>query len=132
MATADRLPAIAQARQQLLYEGQTQTPSGLAPWLQRGWQRCMAWDLAPGQRVGFDAVSAARMRQVQEASQPLVQAARQGVRADEAVSRAASGRRGAARFSRRSFSRRSFSRRGAGSGAAIRPRCGSRPPRHRR
>ena len=76
MATADRLPAIAQARQQLLYEGQTHTPSGLAPWLLRGWQRCMAWDLAPGQRVGFDAVSAARMRQVQEASQPLVQAAR--------------------------------------------------------
>ena len=76
MATADRLPAIAQARQQLLHEGQTHTPSGLAPWLQRGWQRCMAWDLAPGQRVGFDAVSAARMRQVQEASQPLVQAAR--------------------------------------------------------
>ena len=76
MATADRLPAIAQARQQLLHERNDQRPSGLAPWLQRGWQRCMAWDLAPGQRVGFDAVSAARMRQVQEASQPLVQAAR--------------------------------------------------------
>jgi len=76
MATADRLPAIAQARQHLLHEGHTQAQPGLAPWLQRGWQRCMAWDLTPGQRVGFDAVSAARMRQVQEASQPLVQAAR--------------------------------------------------------
>ena len=76
MATADRLPAIAQARQQLLHERSEQRPNGLAPWLQRGWQRCMAWDLSPGQRVGFDAVSAARMRQVQEASQPLVQAAR--------------------------------------------------------
>lgn len=76
MANADRLPAIAQARQQLLYERNNQPLPGLAPWLQRGWQRCMAWDLTPGQRVGFDAVSAERMRQVQEASQPLVQAAR--------------------------------------------------------
>ena len=75
MAQPDRTPTIAQARQQLLHERSTAV-TALAPWLQRGWQRCQAWGLEPGQRVGFDAVSAARMRQVQEASAPLVQAAR--------------------------------------------------------
>jgi len=76
MAPVDRLPSIAQARQQLLHGNGQPSSSGLAPWLQRGWQRCVDWNLAPGQRVDFDAVSAARMRQVQEASQTLVQAAR--------------------------------------------------------
>lgn len=76
MAFADRLPTIAQARHQWLHERNPQATQGLAPWLQRGWQRCMDWDLTPGQHIGFDPVSAARMRQVQEASQPLVQAAR--------------------------------------------------------
>ena len=75
MAQPDRTPTIAQARQQLLHERSTAV-TALAPWLQRGWQRCQAWGLEPGQRVGFDAVSAARMSQVQEASAPLVQAAR--------------------------------------------------------
>jgi len=72
----DRMQAIQQARQALLQEGSLQPAPQLAPWLQRGWQRCQAWGLAPDQRVGFDAVSSARMRQVQEESWPLVQAAR--------------------------------------------------------
>ena len=76
MALPDRTPAIAQARQQLLQEHRSGAVTTLAPWLQRSWQRCQAWGLEPGQRIGFDAVSAARMRQVQEASAPLVQAAR--------------------------------------------------------
>ena len=76
MATPDRMQTIAQARQVLLHERSAQPAPALAPWLQRGWQRCQSWGLEPGQRVGFDAVSTARMRQVQEASQPLVQAAR--------------------------------------------------------
>ncbi len=76
MSASDRLQAIAQARQTLLHEPGRGELVTLSPWLQRGWQRCQAWGLQPGQRVDFDAVSAARMRQVQEASQPLVQAAR--------------------------------------------------------
>ena len=75
MAATDRLDSIAHARQLLLHE-RSHAVAPLAPWLQRGWQRCQSWGLEPQQRVGFDAVSAARMRQVQEASQPLVHAAR--------------------------------------------------------
>ena len=76
MAPSDRLHSIAQARQLLLHERSSQPVPQLAPWLQRGWARCQDWGMAPGQRVGFDAVSAARMRRVQEESLPLVQAAR--------------------------------------------------------
>ena len=76
MTPSDRMQAIQQARQALLHEGALQPVPQLAPWLQRGWQRCQAWGLDPNQPVGFDAVSAARMRQVQEESRPLVQAAR--------------------------------------------------------
>ncbi len=76
MAPNDRMHSIAQARQLLLHERSSQPVPQLASWLQRGWARCQGWGLAPGQRVGFDAVSAARMRRVQEESQPLVQAAR--------------------------------------------------------
>lgn len=76
MALPDRTHAITQARQMLLHERSGLVHASLAPWLQRGWERCQGWGLEPGQRLGFDAVSAARMRQVQEASQPLVQAAR--------------------------------------------------------
>ena len=76
MAVPDRTPAITQARQRLLQERNPSAMPALAPWLQRSWQRCQEWGLEPGRRVGFDAVSAARMRQVQEESQPLVQAAR--------------------------------------------------------
>ena len=76
MASADRLQTIALARQALLHERSTNAVPALAPWLQRGWQRCQAMGLQPGQRVGFDAVSAARMRRVQEENRPLVQAAR--------------------------------------------------------
>ena len=76
MPSADRLETIAHARQVLLHERSASVAPTLAPWLQRGWQRCQSWGLEPGQPVGFDPVSTARMRQVQEASQPLVQAAR--------------------------------------------------------
>ena len=76
MTPSDRLQAIAQTRQAALHDGRPVPAAALAPWLQRGWQRCQAWGLTPDQRVGFDAVSAARMRRVQEESRPLVQAAR--------------------------------------------------------
>jgi sigma-54 dependent transcriptional regulator, acetoin dehydrogenase operon transcriptional activator AcoR len=76
MGTTDRLQAISRARQTLLQGQNSPAPLALAPWLERGWQRCQAWGLEPHQRVGFDPVSAQRMRQVQEENQPLVQAAR--------------------------------------------------------
>jgi len=76
MRTPDRLHTIEQTRQAVLHEGRPLPAHAMAPWLQRGWQRCQAWGLDPSQQIGFDAVSAARMRQVQEESRPLVQAAR--------------------------------------------------------
>jgi transcriptional regulator of acetoin/glycerol metabolism len=76
MSHADRTQAIAQARQQMLHEQGTLPAAQLAPWLQRGWARCQDWGLRPGQQIGFDAVSSSRMRQVQEESRPLLQAAR--------------------------------------------------------
>src|SRR5574343_929067 len=76
MAAADRLQTIARARQLLLHERSGHAVPTLAPWLQRGWQRCQSWGLEPGQAVDFDAVSPALMRRVQEENRPLVQAAR--------------------------------------------------------
>jgi sigma-54 dependent transcriptional regulator, acetoin dehydrogenase operon transcriptional activator AcoR len=76
MPTPDRLQTIAQARQLLLHDRSAAAVPALAPWLQRGWQRCQSWGLEPGQQLGFDVVSATRMRQVREANQSLVQAAR--------------------------------------------------------
>lgn len=70
-----RPQAIAQARQSVLREGNALPAPGLAPWVQRSWQRCLDLGLQPQHRVGFDAVSPAHMRQVREASAPLVQAA---------------------------------------------------------
>ncbi len=75
MSAPDRLQAIAQARQVLLHERSSQV-AVMPPWLLRGWQRCQSWGLEPGQRVGFDAVSATQMHRVQEENRPLVQAAR--------------------------------------------------------
>ena len=76
MNAPDRMQAIAQARQAFLHERGNLPAVPLAPWLQRSWARCQGWGLEPGQRVGFDPVSSAQMRRVQEESQPLVQAAR--------------------------------------------------------
>ncbi len=77
MPRTDRLQSIAQARQALLH-GHPPGPlaPAVAPWLQRSWQRCQSWGLEPQRAVDFEAVSSAHMRRVQEASAPLVQAAR--------------------------------------------------------
>lgn len=72
---SDRLGAIALARHNWL----TQRNPGAAPlpaWLGRSWSRCLDMGFSPEQVVGFDPVSKAHMRHVQEASQPLVHAAR--------------------------------------------------------
>ena len=72
---SDRLQAIALARQSWLHE-RDPSSAPVPAWLGRSWRRCLDMGLSPDQTVGFDAVSTAQMRRVQEASQPLVQAAR--------------------------------------------------------
>lgn len=77
MPRTDRLQSIAQARQALLHgHSPGSVAPAVAPWLQRSWQRCQSWGLEPQRAVDFEAVSSAHMRRVQEASAPLVQAAR--------------------------------------------------------
>lgn len=72
---SDRLQRIEQARD-LVFQGRSESQgSGVSPWIEQSWQRCLAMGLQPGQAVGFEAISAQHMRRVQEASRPLVQAA---------------------------------------------------------
>jgi transcriptional regulator of acetoin/glycerol metabolism len=74
--TSDRLERIERAREVVLHQGCAPVESGLSPWIAQSWQRCLDMGLEPGQSVGFEAISAPHMRRVQEASRPLVQAAR--------------------------------------------------------
>lgn len=73
--SSDRLSSIALARQSWLCNG---TPDAVhvPAWLGRSWSRCLDMGFTPEQAVGFEAVSTAQMRRVQEASHLLVQAAR--------------------------------------------------------
>ena len=73
---SDRLQQIALARELFFRQASDELQGRVPSWIQASWQRCLALGFQPGQAVGFDAVSAQHMRRVQEASRPLVQAAR--------------------------------------------------------
>ncbi len=73
---AERDALIAQARHVLLTEGAVSVHTQVEPWITRSWQRCLDNDRRPGERLVFDAVSAAAMRRSQEQSHPLLHAAR--------------------------------------------------------
>ena len=75
----DRLRSIALSRQRALFEGNFDAASAVAPWITGSWQRCLARGLSPLDPVGFDVVSAQRMRRVQDASQPLLEAAKPAI-----------------------------------------------------
>lgn len=66
------------ARQQLLAMDSSHAlaPSGLAPWLWRSWQRCVAQGHHPAQKVEFEAVGPHALRHAQDQHQLLLQAAR--------------------------------------------------------
>lgn len=71
----DRLALIAQARRAVLEARDPEAGPRLSPWVARSWRRCLQLGLEPRREVAFEAVSSARMHQVVEASQPLLQAA---------------------------------------------------------
>jgi len=75
----DRLRSIALTRQRALLEGDFESASGVAPWITGSWQRCLARGRSPLDPVGFDVVSAQRMRRVRDASQPLLEAAKPAI-----------------------------------------------------
>lgn len=73
---SDRLPLIEQARRAVLRNEQPPGRLAIEPWIERSWRRCLSSGQAPDQPVSFEAVSAQAARRAQEASQPLVLAAR--------------------------------------------------------
>ncbi len=73
---SDRLMRIEQARHRMMHGQSADVGDGVSPWIARSWQRCLDLGLQPQQAVGFEAVSHPQMQRVQEASRPLVQAAR--------------------------------------------------------
>jgi transcriptional regulator of acetoin/glycerol metabolism len=73
---SDRLQRIEQARD-LVFQGRAEAQGiGVSPWIAQSWRRCLSMGLRPGQAVGVEAITAQHMRRVQEASRPLVQAAK--------------------------------------------------------
>jgi len=73
---SDRMTRIEQARRWVL-DGATDPPKhGIAPWIARSWQRCLANGQRPQDAVGFDLLTAPAMRRVGEANHTLVSAAK--------------------------------------------------------
>ncbi len=71
-----RLARIAQARQLAMQEASPLAGGLVEPWIAQSWQRCLALGLRPQERVNFEAVTPAVMRQASEANHKLMQAAR--------------------------------------------------------
>jgi transcriptional regulator of acetoin/glycerol metabolism len=76
----ERHVLVAQARAQLFqpFPGHDTVPApqGVADWLWRSWQRCMASGQRPGDKVEFEAVGPHALRHAQERHHALIQAAR--------------------------------------------------------
>lgn len=72
----DRTQSIERARAMVLQDRTHAVSTGLPTWVTQSWQRCLDMGLQPHQSVGFDTITAQHMRRIQEASRPLVQAAR--------------------------------------------------------
>jgi transcriptional regulator of acetoin/glycerol metabolism len=71
-----RLAAIEQARRTVLHEHAALSAGGVAPWVERSWQRCIDMGLRPHDPVMFNTVSSQQALRTQEANLHLVQTAR--------------------------------------------------------
>jgi sigma-54 dependent transcriptional regulator, acetoin dehydrogenase operon transcriptional activator AcoR len=74
--TNQRLAAIEQARRILIQNRVTSHSSGLAPWVERSWQRCLGLGFQPTKTIQFDLLSQAEMSRTMDANRQLVQTAR--------------------------------------------------------
>jgi sigma-54 dependent transcriptional regulator, acetoin dehydrogenase operon transcriptional activator AcoR len=74
--TNQRLAAIEQARRILIQNRVTSHSSGLAPWVERSWQRCLDLGFQPNKTIQFDLLSQAEMSRTMDANRQLVQTAR--------------------------------------------------------
>ena len=72
----DRLALIESARRAVLGGAAPLQAPAVEAWVERSWRRCLASGQRPGQRLGFDTITAPARRRVIDASRPLVEAAR--------------------------------------------------------
>lgn len=86
----ERLPLIERARRLVLGGAPEGTPAPVEHFILKSWQRCLQRGYSPDSPVAFDAVPAAAMRRVHDASQPLRSAARPVI---ERLARAIAGTR---------------------------------------
>jgi transcriptional regulator of acetoin/glycerol metabolism len=70
-----RLDAIAKARRALLV-GEESMRSLVSPWVERSWQRCLGYGLAPEKLAEFDLISANHARHTADGNAHLVQTAK--------------------------------------------------------
>jgi transcriptional regulator of acetoin/glycerol metabolism len=70
-----RLHTIVQARRNALAERSETGAGGVAPWIERSWQRCLALGLQPHKPVTFALISDQETRRTAEANQHLVHTA---------------------------------------------------------
>ncbi len=75
-AADPRQRQIAHARRLALAEGAGTAPAGVAPWLWRSWQRCLAAGRRPDERVVYEALGPHALRQAQDGHEALLHAAR--------------------------------------------------------
>jgi transcriptional regulator of acetoin/glycerol metabolism len=75
MASA-RLDTIERARAAVLLERSSNATGGLAPWIERSWQRCMAYGLRADKPATFDVLSHQQMLRTAEANAHLVRTAK--------------------------------------------------------
>lgn len=74
-APIDRQGAIAQARRALLHGAASAPGTLVQPWIAQSWQRCVDRGQRPGDRLGFDVVTRAAVRQARERHRSLLGAA---------------------------------------------------------
>ena len=70
-----RLSNIALARQHVIEQGVGLSAPLVEGWIERSWQRCLAWGHQPAHGVSFEAVSQSQIGQLQEQNRPLLHAA---------------------------------------------------------
>ena len=70
-----RLDAISKARRALLAGGQS-ARSLVSPWVERSWQRCLEYGLAPDKLAEFDLITANQARHTADGNAHLVQTAK--------------------------------------------------------
>jgi sigma-54 dependent transcriptional regulator, acetoin dehydrogenase operon transcriptional activator AcoR len=75
LSTPERLEHIEQARNTVLQARSGALSAHVPSWINQSWRRCLDMGLQPEQSVAFDTVTRQQMQRVQEASQPLIQAA---------------------------------------------------------